>query len=92
MRTALALSVAALAAGCGAHESHYGTHHGSRCTEVALASPENSPKWVRLDTVTGDMLVCRELPQPTTSVLEVTFSCAAVNTGTFPVKPENTEK
>jgi hypothetical protein len=47
---------------------------------------------VRLDTVTGDMLVCRELPQPATSVLEATFSCVAVNTGAFPVKPENTEK
>jgi hypothetical protein len=92
MRTTLALSVAALAAGCGAHESRYGTDHGSRYTEVALAAPENSPRWVRLDTVTGDMLVCRELPQPATSVLEATFSCAAVNTGTYPVQREDTKK
>jgi hypothetical protein len=25
---------------------------------VALASPQTSPKWVRLDTESGDMIVC----------------------------------
>jgi len=80
MRIALGLIITALLAGCG-------WHHGSRYAVIALASSENSGKWLRLDTVTGEMLVCRELPLPASLpsppagfVVNPTFTCSSATT------------
>jgi len=55
MRVATVILIGTLLAGCGAH-------HGGHYAIVSVASPESSPRWVRMDTVTGDMLLCRLVP------------------------------
>ena len=81
MRIALALIIAALIAGCG-------SHYGPRYTVIELSSSESSPKWLRLDTVTGEMLVCRGLPLPASLpsppagfAVDQTFTCSSATTG-----------
>lgn len=54
-RMLIGLLAIGLVAGCG-------DPRHPRYTIAALSSPDQLPRWVRLDSVTGEMQVCREAP------------------------------
>jgi hypothetical protein len=80
MRAASILATVILLAGCGAH-------HGAHYTITAVASPEGAARWVRMDTQTGDMLLCRVIPTAsdagasTLNSADPTFACTPASPG-----------